>query len=334
MTNEKEKNHKSPQVYIVEEGEGARLDRWLKKQIPNLKQSVLEKLLRLGRIRVNDQKVKAGERLELGQVVTVYDDIEKYTASESAPPKPKKEIPLTSDEMAWFESLIVWEDDRILVLNKPSGLSVQGGTKTTNHIDRFLGQYGEQKRTSYHLVHRIDRDTSGILLVAKSPSMATFLTTAFREGKIEKTYWAVVVGHPTPGYGTVKAPIRKGEVGVREKMIIDPKEGKKAITQYRTVKRLMARGKDEMTWLELRPETGRTHQIRVHCSHLNTPILGDGKYGGALATKGSRTLHLHARSIFFRDPEGNRFQFVAPPPPHFVETLKRYKVEWTTISLI
>lgn len=323
----------NPHNLIVEEGDGARLDRFLKRHIPYLKQGILEKLLRMGKIRLNEQKVKSGDRVQLGDVVTFFEDMSKYnTPDESIPEAPKKEVVrYTSEEMDWFESLILWEDDLFLVINKPSGLAVQGGTKTTRHVDGFLFQYGQQKKTRYRLVHRIDRDTSGVLLIAKSADMAAYLTECFREGKIEKTYWAIVVDNPTPGYGTISVPLLKSGVGDREKVVVDRKEGKRAVTQYRSVKRLMSKKLPSLTWLELKPETGRTHQLRVHCEYMETPIIGDGKYGGFMATSVNKTLHLHARSLFVLDPEGNRFNFVAPPPEHFVKTLEKYQIEWTKV---
>jgi 23S rRNA pseudouridine955/2504/2580 synthase len=285
----------------------------------------------LGKIRLNGKKVKAGERLETGHVISIFEDLTPCISQnlEKSPLPHKKTLPpLTPEEINWLESLIVWEDKDMLVLNKPSGLAVQGGTKTTKHIDRYVSQYGLHKNCQYRLVHRIDRDTSGILLLAKSSTMAAYLTNRFKESLVEKTYWAIVVGNPTPGYGTIKAPLLKAEFGDREKVVVDPKNGKKAVTHYRSIKRLMGKNLDNLTWLELKPETGRTHQIRVHCEHMDTPIVGDGKYGGMMATTIDKKLHLHARSLTIRDREGSRFVFTAPPPDHMIETLKRYKISW------
>lgn len=334
MSSDEIKKEKVPfQTFLVEEGDGARLDRWLKREIPHLKQSVLEKLLRNGKIRHNGQKAKSGDRVHLGDTLSVYEDMTKYATPDASIPERKKApvVTFTPEEMTWFESIIIWEDENFLVLNKPSGLAVQGGTKTTRHVDGFLMQYGQMKKCRYRLVHRIDRDTSGVLLVAKTIDMATYLTECFRKGDLEKTYWAIVVDHLTPGYGTIKAPLIKAGSGDREKVVVDTKEGKKAITHYRTVKRLIAKKLPSLSWLELTPETGRTHQIRVHCAHMETPIVGDGKYGGFMATSVDKTLHLHARSLVVRDKEGNRFKFVAPPPEHFVKTLEQYQIQWNQI---
>ena len=319
-----------PSVYIVEDSEGMRLDRWLKKQIPELKQSVLEKLLRTGKIKLNDAKTTASHRIVIGEVITVKEDLSKYKnvlpqlGMDAAPT-------LTPEDLEFFMSLIIWEDDDLLVINKPTGLAVQGGTKTFRHVDRYLAGYGEHKNCRYRLTHRIDRDTTGLLVVAKSSQMATHLTLQFKEGTVDKTYWAVTVDQPKPGSGVIKAPLIKAGVGDREKVVVDFDEGKKAVTEYKTIKRLEKGHLPFMAWLELKPQTGRTHQIRVHCQHLGAPILGDGKYGGKAVTDINRTLHLHARTISFNDRDGVRLTFTAPLPDHFIETLARYGVDWSKV---
>lgn len=321
----------NPTIYLVEDSEGMRLDRWLKKQIPDLKQSVLEKLLRTGKIKLNEAKVAAGHRIVLGDVISVWENLEKY--KNVLPQISMDEAPiLTPEELDFFTSLIVWEDEDILVINKPTGLAVQGGTKTFRHVDRYLAGLSELRGCRYRLVHRIDRDTSGLLVIAKSSAMATHLTQAFKDGTIEKTYWAVTVGQPQPGSGTVKAPLIKAGVGDREKVVVDFETGKPAVTIYQTIKRLEKDHLPFMAWVELKPQTGRTHQLRVHCHYLNAPILGDGKYGGKEVTMINRTLHLHARSITIHDRDDNRLSFNAPPPAHFVTTLARYGIEWSKIT--
>lgn len=320
-------NKTEPKIFIIEQDDNSRLDRWIKKQIPELTQGVLEKLIRLGKIKLNGKKTKSGERLHPQDVISIYGDITPFLATRTLPEE-KELAPLTRDELSWFETIIIWEDEDYLVLNKPSGLAVQGGSKIKKHIDMFLQHYGQKKQCQYRLVHRIDKNTSGVLLVAKSSKVATYLTTLFKESALDKTYWAIVLDHPNPGYGIVKAPLIKTGFGDREKVVVDEKEGKKAVTHYRTIKRLVAKQKDNLTWIEACPETGRTHQIRVHCEHLGTPIVGDGKYGGPPATWIHKTLHLHARSIAFKDAHNNRFVFKAPPPEHFIETLKKYKIDW------
>ena len=321
-----------PKIYIVEDVTDSRLDRWLKKQVPNLHQGLLEKLLRLGKIRVNDRKVKAGERISNGDVVSLLVDTDTLLKEPVKSEKAAETPIFAAGEQDWFESLIIWEDDDLLVLNKPHGLAVQGGTKTQRHVDYYLTAYGSKKNCRYRLVHRIDRDTSGILLIAKTGMMATYLTDAFKQGSIEKTYWAIVLGQPKPGSGVVNAPlIKAGSGGDREKVIVDREKGKPAKTRYQTIKKLVAKRLPELTWLELHPQTGRTHQIRVHCQYLETPIVGDGKYGGHEATAWTRIMHLHARTITFRDPEGHKYSFSAPPPDHFIDTFRQYNLPWDKI---
>lgn len=322
---------KAPQILVVENTESTRLDRWLKRQIPNLGQGLLEKLLRQGKVKLNNTKVKSSERVQTGDVISVYVDLAALQQQlETVAPQEQEKVDfsLSTDEIAWLESIVIWEDEEFLVLNKPSGLAAQGGSKTHKHIDGYLQALGKIKNQRYRLVHRLDRDTSGVFVVAKTLEMAAHLAELFKEGNAHKTYWAVVLGHPRPGIGKVKAPLIK-ETGHKEKMVVDEKHGKKAVTVYRTVKKLIAKRKPELSWLEMNPETGRTHQIRVHCQYLGCPIIGDGKYGGREATEVSKTMHLHARAISVTDRNGNKFTFTAPPPKHFEDTLLGYNIEWS-----
>lgn len=326
---------KQPHIFIVEDTEAARLDRWLKRQIPNLGQGLLEKLLRQGKIKLNDKKTKSSERIQSGDVISLFIDLdslqEKLETLEAAAPRnpfPKPELLLSADEISWLDSIVIWEDEDFLVLNKPSGLAVQGGSKTHEHIDGYLQALGKIKNQRYRLVHRLDRDTSGVFVVAKTLEMATHLTALFKESNVHKIYWAIVLDHPKPGIGKIKAPLIK-QGGEFEKIVVDEKQGKKAITIYRTIKKLTAHRDPDLTWLELNPETGRTHQIRVHCAHIGCPVLGDGKYGGKEATRYTKTMHLHARSIVVTNKDGNRFTFTAPPPRHFEDTLLHYGIEWS-----
>lgn len=315
----------------VEDGNGMRLDRWLKKKYPTLTQGIIEKLLRLGKIRLDGQKVAASARVTVGQIVDVPDTIEITTQMPSAL-KQKPAPTFTQEDEQFLESIILWEDDDILVLNKPAGLATQGGTNTTRHMDGLLEAYGTKKGVRYRLVHRLDRDTSGVFLIAKNIDSATFLGEAFRSQKVQKIYWAIALGQPKPGQGTIDAPLLKGGDGNYEKVAVH-KEGKSAITHYRTIKGLSRRGIAEFSWLELSPETGRTHQLRVHLAHIGNPILGDGKYGGKEATALSRDLHLHSRVISFPDRQtGSTLTFAAPPPPHFEATLKQFNVDWSKMA--
>jgi 23S rRNA pseudouridine955/2504/2580 synthase len=317
-----------PLVLIIDDNVGMRLDRWLRKRYPALRQGMIEKLVRQGKIRLNGYKVESGTRLEEGQVLTAPPEITILT-EDTAPQPIVKKYELKQADRHLIESNILWEDDDLLVLNKPHGLAIQGGNKISQSLDKMLESYGEEKKTRYRLVHRLDRYTSGVCLIAKNQATAAHLTQCFREGLIEKTYWAVVLSQPHPDHGVIRQKLVKGELGDREKVYVDEKHGKLAITRYRTIKKLNKRKFPDLSWLELYPETGRTHQIRVHCQFLGTPIIGDGKYGGREAVDASNDLHLHARSIKMKDRYGNKFEFVAPPPAHFNDTLRRYGVEWS-----
>jgi 23S rRNA pseudouridine955/2504/2580 synthase len=308
-----------------------RLDRWLRKTYPALTQGAIEKHLRLGKIRVDGRKVTASTRVIIGQKIDVPDTftafIEKKIPSKSSPT-----YILTSEDEKYLESMILWEDEEIMVLNKPAGLASQGGSKTDRHLDGLLSAYGKKRGVVFRLVHRLDRDTSGVFVVAKTLRSATFLGEAFQTGKIQKIYWAIVVGQPKPGQGVINAPLLKGGEGNKEKVAVN-EAGKPAITKYRTLKGLQRRGNVEFTWLELVPQTGRTHQLRVHMAYAGCPIVGDGKYGGKVATQQSRQLQLHARSITIPDPTTEiPLTFMAPLPSHISATLQSYKIDWEKVA--
>lgn len=295
----------------------SRLDRWLKRQYPTLTQGMIEKLLRQGKIRVNGQKATAGTRVSADDAISVPDSFLKTLTQTAAPPSTYK-----PEDINYLSSLIIWEDDEICVLNKPTGLATQGGTKTKCHIDGLLQAYGKGK--PFRLVHRLDRDTSGVLIVAKTLEMSIFLSHAFKNKLVKKTYWAIVDKTPIPKQGTINAPIAKTEEGHKEKMVVDFDNGKTAITHYRVLKSL----KDQSSWLELTPETGRTHQLRVHTSYIGHPIIGDKKYGSLV----DQPLHLHSRKITIPLSSGKTLTFVAPPPHHIEERLKESKVNWESYA--
>lgn len=315
----------------VEDNEGMRLDRWLRKMYPALTQGTLEKLLRLGKIRLDGKRATSGTRIMLGQVVDIPTSIDsaEYKVVNT---RQKLEPTFAKEDEHFLESIILWEDEDLLIINKPAGLATQGGSKTYRHVDGLLKGYGRQKGLRYHIVHRLDRDTSGVLVIAKSSESANFLGESFRHGDIKKVYWAIVIEQPKPGQGTINVPLLKGGEGNYEKVAVN-ESGKPAVTTYRTIKGLQQRGMNDLAWLELTPETGRTHQLRVHLAHISCPILGDGKYGGKVATALSRDLHLHARAITVPDRATGRYlTFQAPPPPHFVSTLQRYKINWEAMA--
>ena len=291
-----------------------RLDRWFKRHYPGLGHGQLEKLLRTGRIRVNGKRAKSGDRVEAGHAIQVpaLSDVAPPVRSASQPPR-------HSDE-AMLRAAILHRDEAIIVLNKPPGLAVQGGTATERHLDGLLDglRFGNVERP--RLVHRLDKETSGILVVARTASAAAFLTRAFREKTTRKTYWAVVVGLPKPQQGRIGLALLKSSGRGGERVRPNEEEGRPAITYYRVIDG----AGDRASWLALMPLTGRTHQLRAHCAAIGTPILGDAKYGEATAhlagVPGSRRLHLHARSLEMPHPFGGSREFTAPLPLHMRRT--------------
>jgi 23S rRNA pseudouridine955/2504/2580 synthase len=305
----------------VAEGEsGMRLDRWFKAHFPALGHGALEKLLRTGQVRVGGGRVKANRRLEAGEEVRVPP---QASFADSAPAAEKTQR-YSAEDAAFIRKLMLFEDKAILALNKPFGLAVQGGEKTRRHIDGMLASLekdGERPR----LVHRLDRDTGGLLILAKTRRAAAALGGAFQRHEVEKTYWALVAGTPHPREGTIDFRIAKRMVRVadeeQERVIaVDDEESKKAITDFQTVESV-----GDVSFIALRPRTGRTHQIRVHCAAMGTPIVGDGKYGGAASRiEGvSPSLHLFCRSMTFPHPDtGKPKTLSAPLTGHMLETWK------------
>ncbi len=288
-----------------------RLDRWFKKHYPQLGHVALQKLLRTGQVRVDGKRVQAGFRLEAGQNVRVPP---LPPSDAPAPAKPRAPSRISDDDRAFIANLVLHKDAELIVLNKPAGLAVQGGTKTERHIDGLLPALAEGDE-QLRLVHRLDKDTSGLLVVARNARAARALTEAFRRHQVTKLYWALVVGRPALADGVIDLPLDKGDQAGREKMALS-EAGKRAITRYVTV----ARAGRIATWLAMLPETGRTHQLRVHCAQaLDCPILGDGKYGGARARlEGApRGLMLHAAELDLPHPAGGRLTVRARPSSVF-----------------
>ncbi|WCR12244.1 RluA family pseudouridine synthase [Paracoccus stylophorae] len=314
-----------------------RLDRWLKKKFPQLTQGAVEKLCRTGQLRVDGGRVKANTRIEAGQQVRIPPLPDDTAAPRADTPR----VPDSDQQM--IRQAVLWKDDHIIALNKPPGLPSQGGSGQGNrHVDGLTGalMFGFKDRPK--LVHRLDKDTSGVLLLARTDRIARALSQAFRLRSTRKIYWAAVAGVPTPRmgtirYGLVKAP-GHGRGGEGEKMIavhprdIDATEGaKRATTDYAVLDALGTR----TSWCALVPITGRTHQLRAHMAELGHPIVGDGKYGGSgqenqgdgwgaqLGGEISRKLHLHARSLSFDHPiTGQRITLTAPLPDHMRRTWK------------
>jgi 23S rRNA pseudouridine955/2504/2580 synthase len=313
------------ETVVVDGGEeSVRLDRWFRRHYPALGHARLEKLLRTGQIRVDGKRARAGDRVTPGQVIRIP------PLGETPPmPPPPAARPPAPEDAAMLQRAILHRDDALIVLDKPPGLAVQGGSATERHIDALLDalRFGSAERP--RLVHRLDKDTSGVLVIARTAATAAFLARAFRDKRTRKVYWAIVVGVPklpqgridlalakTPGRGGERVrPVPRGEAarGSRE---IHAEDGRHAVTYYRVVDSAGTRA----SWLALLPITGRTHQLRAHCAAIGTPILGDGKYGAAAAhlagVPGSRRLHLHARALSIPHPSGGTLTVTAPLPPH------------------
>ncbi len=284
-----------------------RLDRWFHRHFPELSHGRLQKLLRSGQIRVDGRRAAANARLLAGQSIRI-----PPLAPSADGPTGRRPAPAPgAADVEWLRSRILHEDAALLVLNKPAGLAVQGGTGTTRHLDGMLAALaagGERPR----LVHRLDRDTSGLLVVARTAAAAASLTEAFRRHRIDKLYWALVVGRSPAADGLIDRPLAKQAGGRRERMA-GAADGQPARTRYRVV----ARAGKIASWLALQPLTGRTHQLRVHCTLLGTPIQGDRKYGGPAASPAGAPagLMLHAREIRLPHPDGGSLTLSAPLDP-------------------
>ncbi|MEM7192031.1 MAG: RluA family pseudouridine synthase, partial [Pseudomonadota bacterium] len=285
--------------HVSDDEDGMRLDRWFRAHYAALTHGRLEKLLRTGQVRVDGGRVKASTRLEAGQSIRV-------PPLPDTVPAQKTQRPISKNDRAFLKSITLYEDDDLLILNKPSGLAVQGGTKTAQHIDRLLEGLSDRPETRPRLVHRLDRDTSGVLVVAKRRSVAAKLGRAFQTRSVRKIYWALVEGVPRPPQGKIDAALVKamspdGE-RVRKARAGEQDKAQSAVTHYAVIDRAA----QQTALMSLKPVTGRQHQLRAHMSILGHPILGDEKYpsGGERPDGIEPRLHLHARRISFPHPSG------------------------------
>ncbi len=310
---------------VAEDVAETRLDRWFRRHFPRLTQGALQKMLRTGQVRVNGKRADSGTRLAPGQEVRV-------------PPLPAGPPPgsgtrrpaaaLDEGEARDLAARVIHRDDSLLVLDKPHGLPLQGGPGIARHLDAMLDalRFGAAERP--RLVHRLDRDTSGVLVLARNAAAAARLAAAFRGRDVEKTYWALVAGRPEAPEGRIDLALAKlgGPRGERTRAVDEPEGGARAITDFRALDAVKRR----VAWLELRPLTGRTHQLRVHCAEgLGCPVLGDGKYGGAAAHMEGlpNKLHLHARALRLPHPAGGTLEVAAPLPPHMRESFAFFGFE-------
>ena len=296
--------------------DGIRLDRWFKRHLPEASFNLVSRWARTGQLRVDGKRATPGDRLEAGQEIRVP-PADAEAAQTGKPARKRRE--LTDAEVDFAKDMVIHRDDAAVVLNKPAGLATQGGTKTENHVDGLLDAltFGLDNRPK--LVHRLDKDTSGVLLVARTPRAAGHFAKAFSSRTARKVYWALVVGVPAIYDGFIDLPLAKQPGTGGEKMHVDEKEGLSARTRYRVVER----AGNACAWVELQPYTGRTHQLRVHMAAIGHPIVGDGKYGGKdafLTGTISRKMHLHARRLRIDHPKGHQIDITADLPPHMAES--------------
>lgn len=308
-------------IEVTEAEADQRLDRWFKRRFPALGHGRLEKLLRTGQIRVDGGRAKASTRLSAGQSVRV-----PPLDPPSEAPRPRKAGPPVSDhDLKDLRAAILHQDDWLIALNKPAGLATQGGSGLTRHLDAMLdGLKRHPNDERPRLVHRLDKDTSGVLLVARTARAAKALAEAFQRRETRKVYWALAVGTPKPRAGTIRAALAKEGGAKGERMVWDEGDGKPAVTDYHVIDDAAG----TVSWLWMEPRTGRTHQLRAHALVLGTPILGDGKYGGQAAFVGgaevARRMHLHARLLSMPHPAGGTLTVEAPLPPHMAEAFRYF----------
>ena len=290
--------------------DGMRLDRWFAHHFPQLGFGRLQKLIRNGEVKVDKAKVTTSTRLVPGQVVRIppIDDADTV-----------KPVKVNDDDAQFIHDMIMYEDDDIYVLNKPHGLAVQGGTGMKRHLDGMLKSLPNKKGEPPRLVHRLDRDTSGCLIVAKTKQAASHFGEVFRSRSARKIYWAIVAGNPHPQQGEISCFLARQSTDDGEQMVV-VKNGtpgaQHSMSYYSTTDTASRR----FAWVTLKPVTGRTHQLRVHMAQLGTPIIGDPRYFNIENWQGapglSYGLHLHARRIAIPLRNGERLDVSAPLPPH------------------
>ncbi len=303
---------------VTDDDDGIRLDRWFRRNLPDVGFGQVSRWARTGQLRLDGKRATPGDRILAGQSIRVPPQ------GEDQAPAPRK-VPLrpslSADEVEFVRSLVIHQDQAAIVVNKPPGLATQGGTKTNEHLDRLLDGLAEEGASRPKLVHRLDKDTSGVLLVARTPRAAAFFSKSFSGRTARKVYWAVVVDVPAIDDGMIDLPLAKQPGTGGEKMHVEEGEGGlPARTRYRVIERAGNRA----AWVELQPLTGRTHQLRAHMLAIGHPIVGDGKYGGQdafLTGAISRKLHLHARRLRIDHPDGGRIDVEAELPDHFAASL-------------
>ena len=314
-------------VAVTADEAGMRVDRFLEARFPSLSFSHIQRVIRKGELRVDGKRVDAKERLEAGQSVRIPPlrlDAHKTADLTEAEKKTR----------TFLREMTLYEDDDVLVLNKPMGLSVQGGSGTTRHVDGMLDVMRDKSCQRPRLVHRLDKDTAGCLLVAKTRFAASALTKVFRSREARKIYWAVVAGVPKPRQGRISTFLAK-ETRDDESVMRVARHGEEGASHAVTYYAVVETSARELAWVSLKPVTGRTHQLRAHLAHIGHPIVGDPKYfnkeNWSLPGGVQNRLHLLARRIAVPHPRGGVIDVTAPLPPHMVQSwnllgldMKRY----------
>lgn len=289
---------------VSEDENGQRLDRFLQKHLKGVPFGLLQKLMRKGQIRVDSGRVKPSTRLETGQKVRIP------PMEDRAPEEDKR---ISERDIQLIQSIVIYDDGDIIAINKPAGLATQGGTGIKRHIDGMLDVLSNKEGVRPRLIHRLDKDTSGVMLLARSANIARDMGKIFQGRDIRKIYWALTVPAPEINSGEIRAPIMKAGGEGKEKMVVDVEEGQDATTLFDIVDR----AHKQLAFVAFWPRTGRTHQIRVHAAHMGCPIVGDGKYGGQDAfidgVEHVKRVHLHARAIRFMHPKTNKLVEIEAP---------------------
>ena len=319
------------QRQVENDESGMRLDRWFKVHYPGLGFGQLQKLLRSGQVRVDGGRVKSDARIQSGQMIRIPPmDIDEKAVKSG--PIAGRDLKHSSDHEL-LSRMLLHEDDKVIVLNKPAGIAVQGGSGINRHIDQMLEAWTSPKGEKPRLVHRLDRDTSGVLVIARTRGAAQKLTAAFRERDTKKTYWSLVMGVPKKREDKISTWLVKEATPDGDRMRI-AKHGEEGADHAVSFYRIIEQAAQTFAWLEMEPYTGRTHQLRVHAAHIGHPILGDPKYFEAAHSWSfpggvQNKLHLHARRIDVPHPSGGRLRVTAPLPPHMVQTWNLFGFDMT-----
>ncbi|MBO6503178.1 MAG: RluA family pseudouridine synthase [Kordiimonadaceae bacterium] len=297
-------------IEVKPDDDDVRIDRWFKRHFPGVSFGQLQKIMRKGEVRLDGKRVKGKERVFAGQIVRV-----PPLGDSANKPAPKNPRPRLSDrDIKEVRSWVVYEDESVIAINKPAGLPTQGGTGQSRHVDGLLDALRGNTEHRPKLVHRLDKDTSGALLLGRTPKAAAMLAKAFQSRETDKRYWALVAGTPKERDGRISVRMDKVAAKGHERMVVSA-DGKPSLTDYSVIES----AGQMASWLALKPHTGRTHQLRLHCAEMGHPIVGDGKYGGQAAFLTgaiSRKLHLHSRFITFPHPDGGMLTVTAPMPDH------------------